>query len=272
MTTATVTQSDITKGFRELGIGSGAVVLVHSSLSSFGRVEGGADAVIDGILEALGPEGTLVVPALTGNPELSPENPPHVDLRTAPCWVGRIPETARRRPQAVRSVHPTHSCAAIGKHAVALTRGHYLSPTPCGITSPYFRLALAGGMIVMLGCDLSTCTTCHTVEELANVDFHLQQRVAYGSCIDQAGVRIETPCRLHSYDGPDRDYPALEPILPEKGLMRKGTIGNAEIRVIHSMGLIETALDRLRFDPYYLTAEKGRKKPWVFPEGALGMA
>ncbi|MFO7976547.1 MAG: AAC(3) family N-acetyltransferase [Candidatus Hydrogenedentota bacterium] len=272
MTAATVTRSDIAGGFRELGIRPGDAILVHSSLSSFGHVDGGPDAVIDGMLGALGPKGTLVVPTLTGNPELSPENPPHVDLRTAPCWVGRIPETARQRPQAVRSVHPTHSCAAIGKRAEELTRDHYLSPTPCGTTSPYFRLALAGGTIVMIGCDLSTCTTCHTVEELANVDFHLQRRVAYGSCIDRSGDRIETPCRLHSYDGPARDYPALEPILLEKGLMRKGCIGEAEIRVMNSMGLIETALDRLRFDPYYLTVEKSRKKPWVFPENALGMA
>lgn len=271
MSVETVTRAGIASGLRALGICPGDAILVHSSLSRFGHVEGGADAVIDGILDALGPEGTLVVPALTGHPGLSPENPPHVDLRTAPCWVGRIPETARERPEALRSVHPTHSCAAIGKRARELTHDHYLSPTPCGVASPYFRLAVAGGKIVMLGCGLSTCTTCHTVEELANVDFHLQRRVAYGSCIDQTGARIVTPCRLHSYDGPGRDYPALEPLLLEKGLMHKGTIGSAEIRVIDSMGLIETALDQLRFDPYFLTVEKGRKKPWVFPQGALGM-
>lgn len=262
MTKQPLTQSDIAAGFRALGIRPGDAILVHSSLRSFGRVEGGADAVIDGILEALGPEGTLLVPTLTGHPELSPENPPHVDLRTAPCWVGRIPETVRQRPEAIRSVHPTHSCAGIGQRAAELTRSHYISPTPCGVTSPYFRLALAGGSIVMIGCDLSTCTTCHTVEELANVDFHLQRRVAHGSCIDQQGTRVETPCLLHSYKGPDRDYPALEPDLLEMGLMRKGTVGNAVIRIIDAMGLIETALDRLRFDPYYLTVEKGRQEPW----------
>jgi aminoglycoside 3-N-acetyltransferase len=258
MTAISVTQGDIAAGFRELGIGSGDTLLAHSSLSSFGHVEGGADAVIDGLLDALGPDGTLLVPTLTGSPELSPEHPPHIDLRTAPCWVGRIPETARQRPEAVRSVHPTHSCAAIGKRAEELTRDHYLSPTPCGVTSPYFRLAVAGGYFVMIGCDLSTCTACHTLEELANVDYHLQRRVAYGSCIDEHGARIETPCLLHSYEGPERNFPALEPILLEKGLMRKGAIGKAEIRIIDAMGLIETGLDRLRFDPWFLTQFRGR--------------
>jgi aminoglycoside 3-N-acetyltransferase len=163
----------------------------------------------------------------------------------------------RQRPEAVRSVHPTHSCAAIGRRAAELTRGHHLSPTPCGVTSPYFRLALAGGAIVMIGCDLSRCTTCHTIEELANVDYHLQPRVARGSCIDQSGARIETPCRLHRYDGPERDFPVLEPLLLDTGLMRKGTVGHAEIRMIDAMGLIETALDRLRFDPCFLTEFRG---------------
>ncbi len=249
-----ITRAEISRGFRQAGLRSGDAILVHSSLSSFGRVAGGADAVLDGLLDALGPEGTLLAPTLTGGPELSPENPPHIDLRSAPCWVGRIPETLRQRPEAVRSVHPTHSCAALGHRAVELTRGHYRSPTPCGVTSPYFRLALAGGTIVMIGCDLSRCTSCHTAEELANVEYHLQPRVAHGSCIDQRGIRIETPCRLHRYDGPERDFPALEPLLLEAGLMRKNRIGNAEIRLIDAMGLIETALDRLRFDPYFLTS------------------
>jgi len=120
-------------------------------LRSFGPVDGGANAVIDGLLEALGPEGTLLVPTLTGHRGLSPENSPHIDLRTAPCWTGTIPETLRQRPGAVRSVHPTHSCAAIGQRAAALTRDHHISPTPCGITSPYFRNALAGGYIAMVG-------------------------------------------------------------------------------------------------------------------------
>lgn len=253
-----ITQNDIARGFRELGVAPGDVVLLHSSLSAFDKVEGGADAVIDGVLDALGPEGTLVVPTLTGHKGLTPDNPPHFDLRTQPCWTGIVPETLRRRPQAIRSSHPTHSCAAIGARAEELTRDHHKSPTPCGITSPYFRVATAGGYIAMAGCTLTTCTTCHTVEEIANLDYVCQPDVAYGSCIDRHGNRIETPCRLHSYDGPNRDFPVMEPILLEKGLMRIGNIGPCEVRLINSMGLIEAALDKLRFDPLYLTVQRKR--------------
>ena len=252
----TVTRSDIARGFRELGLGAGDVVLMHSSLRAFGRVEGGADAVLDGMLDALGPQGTLLVPTLTGHEKLSPANPPDFDLRIQPCWTGLVPETLRLRPEAVRSTHPTHSCVALGARAEELTRDHHTSPTPCGVTSPYFRVALAGGYIVMAGCTLTVCTTCHTVEELANLGYVCQPDVAYGSCIDCNGRRVETPCRLHNYAAPKRDFPVLEPLLLAKDLMRIGMIGPCEVRLVNSMGLIETALDKLRFDPLYLTVER----------------
>jgi aminoglycoside 3-N-acetyltransferase len=255
-----VTRADIAEGFRALGLNTGDAVLVHSSLKSFGRVDGGADTVIDGVLDALGPDGTLIAPTLTGHENFSPANPPHIDLRTQPCWTGLIPETVRLRPKAVRSTHPTHSCAALGGLADELTRGHHISPTPCGTTSPYFRVAMAGGYIAMVGCTLSSCTTFHTVEEIANVGYHLQQEVAFGTCIDRHGVHVDTPCLLHSYAGPERDFPVLEPLLIEKGLMRVGTIGACTVRLINALGLIEIALDKLRFDPYYLTVKRGAER------------
>lgn len=256
-----IDRAGIAEGLRALGVRPGSVLLMHSSLRSFGQVIGGADAVIDGILDVIGPEGTLLAPTLTGHETLSPENPPHIDLRSTPGWTGRISETLRQRPGAVRSIHPTHSCAAFGGHAGELTHEHYVSATPCGTASPYFRVAEAGGYIIMAGCGLESCTTFHTVEELANVDYHLQPEIACGSCIDLEGRRIDTPCRLHSYQGPARDFPVMEPILLERGLMRIGTVGESEVRVIHAMGLIEATLDKLRFDPYYVTVWRGRGRP-----------
>ena len=254
-----VTRWDIAEGFRDLGMAEGNALLLHSSLSSFGHVQGGADTVIEGILEAVGSTGTLLAPTLTGSEALSPENAPHIDLRSEPCWTGRVAETLRQRAGAVRSTHPTHSCAAIGARARELTQGHHLAPTPCGITSPYYRLAAARGYIALAGCRLDVCTTLHTVEELANVPYHLQTETTFGSCIDYNGGHIETPCRLHSYLGPKRDFRILEPLLLEGGFMRTALIGQSMVRLIDAMGLIEIALDALRFDPFYLTILRGTK-------------
>src|SRR5215213_5257896 len=102
-----VTLSVIENGLRALGLPSGCKVLVHSAMSSFGHVEGGADTVIDALLSVVGSQGTVMAPTLTGNEYLSPDNPPTFDPVNTPCWTGRVPETMRKRSNALRSLHPT---------------------------------------------------------------------------------------------------------------------------------------------------------------------
>src|SRR5215210_5495176 len=92
-----VTAAMLADDLRRLGLGEGAVVLVHSSLSRLGNVKGGADAVVDSLLTAVGPTGTVLFPTLTGTEHDGPDAPPVVDVRSTPCWTGRIPETARHR-------------------------------------------------------------------------------------------------------------------------------------------------------------------------------
>ena len=75
-------------GLYALGIAPGSKLLVHSSLSSFGYVEGGANAVIDAFLDMVGVQGTLLVPTLTGDETLSAANPPVFDPVVQACWTG----------------------------------------------------------------------------------------------------------------------------------------------------------------------------------------
>ena len=117
-----VSRSDITSGLKQVGLACGSKVLVHSSLSSFGYVEGGADTVIDALVETVGSGGTVLVPTLTGNETLSAANPPEFDPQHTRCWTGLVPETFRKRPNAVRSIHPTHSVSAIGADAIGHDR------------------------------------------------------------------------------------------------------------------------------------------------------
>ena len=158
----------IVDDLRALGLREGDVVLVHSSLSGLGWVEGGAETVIDALVEAVGPGGTVLFPTLTGTEHDGPEHPPIIELMATPCWTGRVPETARRRPEAMRSVHPTHSVSAIGARAADFTTGHEASRTPCDQHSPYVRLMEEGGKILLLGgVTHESNTTLHALEEMA---------------------------------------------------------------------------------------------------------
>lgn len=249
-----VTASDITAGLRSIGLPAGALALVHSSLKSFGHVEGGAEAVIDGVLQALGPEGTAAFPTFTGSSKLGPEHPPHFDVRHTPCWTGRIPETARVRPDALRSLHPTHSVAAIGPGAADLVRDHELSPTPCGVDTPFGRLAGSDqGYVLFLGADLRSNTMFHHAEEDARVDYHMQKEPVTATVVDCDGATRTVRLWLHRY-GPERDYPRAEPYLRDSGILTFGRIGDCTVRLVRARPMVEYALARVAEDPTYLLA------------------
>jgi aminoglycoside 3-N-acetyltransferase len=246
-----ITQADIVKGLSGGGLPSGAQVLVHSSLSSFGHVEGGTNAVIDALLEAVGVDGTVLVPTLTGSEALSPDNPPVFDPANTACWTGKIPETFRKRSNAVRSLHPTHSVAAIGANAQALTKDHGYSITPCDSYSPYGKLAQrADGYILLIGVDYESCTMFHHVEELVGADYHMQPGFAKAKIVID-GQSTERHYMLHKY-GPARNFNIMEPVLIERGVQKTFTIGDATLRLIQAPKLVELSIQSLTADPRIL--------------------
>ena len=131
-----VTREDIAAGLRRLSLDAGRVVMVHSSLSSFGHVAGGAATVVEALLEVLTPAGTLVVPTFdrffTGPPDQV------FDRERTRSRMGAITEAARTWPGALRSSHPGHPFGAIGREAKAITLG------PCRARANPDRVSRAG--------------------------------------------------------------------------------------------------------------------------------
>ena len=162
-----VTLSGIASGLDIVGISAGDVVLVHSSLSAFGHVEGGADTVIDALLETVGATGTVVVPTFTWGPFHKAETAV-LDIVNTPVKdeVGIIPETFRKRPQARRSVHICHSVAAIGPHTDGVMGEGIRS---FGAGSTFHQLYQLDAWCLFLGASFGSCTELHAVEEYMQV-------------------------------------------------------------------------------------------------------
>ena len=227
------------------GVRPGGVLLVHSSLRSLGKVPGGAATVIAGLRQALGPAGTLLMPALS-YAAVTRERP-RFDLTLTPSNVGIIPETFRRQPGVLRSLHPTHSVCGSGPVAAALLCEHGQDATPCGPHSPFHRLPEVDGQILMLGCGLAPNTSFHGIEEMVVPPYLYGEAVEY-ELIDGDGVRTVKRYLSHGFDGYAQRYERIGALLAAPAL-RTGRVLAATVYVLDAAAMWTAALGALRRNP-----------------------
>lgn len=264
---AWVTKAEIVKGLARAGMRAGDTVLVHSSLGRFGYVEGGADAVIDALIETLGQDGTLLMSAITTSTQMVvrcieaadagiPLDGPPLDVLNAPSWAGTIPETFRKRPGVVRSLHPTHSVTALGARADELLANHHNALGPCGEHTPFMRLADdPRGFVLLLGVNHESNTTLHGVEELAQVEYVLYPKLCRIPILTPGGL-IESQTRVHM-PFLRRHLGALESAYIDQRAQTVTHIGDSYVRLTHVATMRDVTLAALRQDPLLLLAEAG---------------
>lgn|GEM_PF-404606 len=257
------TREEIVQDLTKMGIEKGDVLLVHSSLRSIGYVPGGAETMIDALLKSVREEGTVVVPTITGQIFDSPKYPPSFS-KDKPCWTGIVSETFRKRKNAYRSRHPTHSVAAIGKNARRITEGHENAETPCGNGTPYLKVSEFNGKILFIGTTLKANTTFHSAEELAKLYYHIQPEPSICK-IGMDGEQIERKCFLHAYGTP-RAFEEKERELLEHKIARIGYIGRARSILVDARKMIEFTLGRIEEDRLYLV-EKHHMDLWSISSG-----
>lgn len=174
------TRASIATDLSALGLRAGDTVEVHASLRAVGWVPGGRVAVVQALLDVLGPTGTLVVPTQTmensdpkhwQRPPVPPEwwptirdHMPAFDPAITPSrGIGQLAEAVRTWPGAVRSNHPHASFAAVGAQAESLMATHELA-SHLGEGSPLGALERAGARVLLLGVGYDVCTAFHLAE------------------------------------------------------------------------------------------------------------
>jgi len=245
-------------GLSMLGLGPGAIVVVHSSLKSFGQVDGGAETVIAALQETVTRRGLVIMPThslcLIGRPGAGAYDP-----ATSEATTGTIPEVFRRQSGVLRSLHPTHSDAAWGDRAAELLADHECRG-PVGKDSPLHRAALWGGGVLFLGVGHGANTTLHLAEVLAGVPYvTIPFRRSWG---DVALVRRadggvdQVPMVNGERPGCSGGFVRIEPALAERQLTREVRIGESRVRYTPSLPMIEVAIEMLRRDPAVFLCDK----------------
>ena len=141
--------------------------MVHSAWERAGPLAANPAALIAVLQEAVGPSGTLCMPAY---PPPGPAGPIMFDLRRTPSNAGLVSEVFRRMPGALRS-RQVRTVASLGPLAEELTGEHHHSPYASGNTSPYAKLADVHGKVLCLGVGPEHNTMFHCAEDLLGSEF-----------------------------------------------------------------------------------------------------
>ncbi len=244
-----VTYDMLIEGFKNIGLNKGDSVMAHSSLKAFGYVEGGADTIIDALIEVIGEQGTIIMPTFT----LSFMNAqaPVFDVKNSPSEVGKITEIFRTRNNVYRSKHITHSVAIWGKDA------KYIASLPSGTAwgddSPFKWLLDKDGYILMLGTDYKTCTLIHKAEEDLQVPYRYMKTYPSSKIILEDGTIIDNTTKGYFLkQGVSSDWSELIKQLEAANITRQVQIGQATVKLAKARDIYNETLKFLKKDIFGL--------------------
>ncbi len=266
--TEVVTYDGIVQGLSDVDLTGGDVVLVHSSLSAFGWVDGGADVVIDALLDTVGDEGTVVVPTFTWGPF---HDAPRavLDLQNTPIKdeVGIIPETFHKRPEARRSTHICHSVAAIGPDTENLM-GEGISSFGHGST--FHQLYGLDAWCLLLGAEFTSCTQLHACEEYMQVPYRYYRSFAGSTVIMPDGTEVPSQSVEYlRYAGFRNDFGKMRQVLDKHGVLHTVQVGKATVTNVRIRDIFHTTVDYMKDNIGFLLTEDSQKLLEAAPNGAV---
>jgi aminopeptidase-like protein/aminoglycoside N3'-acetyltransferase len=249
------TREDLDRALRQVGIAPGDTLFVHASAEGLGTLAGpagdGDAALIAALRDAVGPGGTLLVPAYT----FSFCRGEVFDVEQTPSCAGPWSTSAgflerfRTQPGAVRSRDPIHSVAGIGPRAAELLRD--VPPTCFGAGSVHERLLSADGKILLVGAPLEEASFSHHVEEIVGIPGRFKKlftgRIRAGGVERKQGwvyyVRILA-------DNFTPDASRLDRAARERGAARVAPLGAGELIALSCREFFDLTRAELERDPW----------------------
>lgn len=227
--------------------------IAHASLKSFGELSGGAEMVLDALLDYV---SGLVMPAFTYKtmviPNVGPPNnglaygtktdlnrmavPFRHDMPTDRL-IGALAETLRKRPKAMRTAHPLLSFVGINVNSVLTTQTIYNPFAPIG------KLADQNGWVLLLGVNHTSNTSIHYAEKLAGRHQFVRWALMRKRIVECPG-----------YPGCSDGFETVRPELEE--FTQRVSLGNSFIEAIPLNPLLQVVENMIKQNPLALLCQR----------------
>ncbi|WP_099469481.1 aminoglycoside N(3)-acetyltransferase [Konateibacter massiliensis] len=250
-----IVKQDILEALNSVGVQSGQTLMVHTSLGSLGFVCGGAQVVIEALVESVGLDGTIIMPTQswknldpsTGVHWEEPEewwqairdNWPAYNKDVTPTnSMGAVAEMFRKWPGALRSDHPARSVAALGRNASYLTESHDLSNI-FGEGSPIGKLYELDAYVLLIGVGYDKNTSLHLADARAN--YPSKHFVSESSAVLEKGQRVWKTYETLYVDG--EDFEEIGADFELQYSVQKSVMGNGILRLMRQRELVDFAVE-----------------------------
>lgn len=258
-----ITKASLIQDIQNCGVRSGDSVLVHSSLSKIGFVEGGPKTVVDALLEVIGENGNLLMPT-SPNAGLQLEYIQALsvfDVAQDKSKLGAISEYFRNLPNCLRSAHPTEPVSCLGPDAEYFTSTHFGEETPYTAQSPFYKVSEKGGKILYLGVTLDNAgTNLHTLEDAVG-EFKYPVYTKESFEIDVKFPDGEVKSMKTYVHNPEqsakRKCDGLIPLFEEKGVLWDMKIGKARTLVVDAKSMLEVMIEEYKRNGVTMYTPKG---------------
>lgn len=240
-------------GLRQVGIGQGDGVLVHSAIQYLGRPEGGVDLYRLAFEQVLGPDGTLAVPAFN----FGFARGATFDARSTPSeQMGVFAEHIRTLPQARRSAHPLQSVAVIGRHAADVAGRD--TPSAFDPGSAFERMLELDFKAVFLGATIQVASIVHYSEQKARVPYRTWK--TFEGTVVRQGQPVAAACRMYARDlalDPQNDFAPVQRHLEAAGSWRQMRLNYGNVAACRMQDIVDAA-DRLLAEDAWALVRDGQ--------------
>lgn len=255
-----ITQTDVSAALRAAGLREGALVFVHAAMKPLGWLERGPDTVIDGLLDVLGPKGTLVMPTFTW-PDFPGTFEVPVVQENSPIWTGKIPARFAEYPGVKRDRHPAWSNAYHGPLSDELLEINEREVYGYGKNKIHWRIKELGGSTMLVGATFKSCSSMYVPLDILELPCRQIIKTRAGTSVEQyLQMTPQEQHRMHFFENEKPQAGArpqlllIEEPLRQAGVLREVPLGNGSVKHVSLEDLYRVMFDGFEENSKFLTA------------------